>query len=76
MSLLSKNKNINPPESINIVNLSDIRNDFGGSLRRYLEYNKITDVIIIFSADINVKNQDKANFLSQWLLLQIFCCPR
>ena len=41
MSLLSKNKNINPPESIDIVNLSDIRNDFGGSLRRYLEDNEI-----------------------------------
>ena len=44
MSLLSKNKNINPPESIDIVNLSDIQNDFGGSLRRYLEDNKITEL--------------------------------
>ncbi len=48
MSLLSKSKNINDPESIDIVNLSDIRNDFGGSLRRYLEDNEITDIIIIF----------------------------
>ena len=75
MSLLSKNKNINPPESIDIVNLSDIRNDFGGSLRRYLEDNKITDVIIIFSADINVKNQDKANFFVAMAITTNFLLP-
>ena len=75
MSLLSKNKNINPPESIDIVNLSDIRNDFGGSLRRYLEDNKITDVIIIFSADINVKNQDKANFFVSMAITTNFLLP-
>ena len=75
MSLLSKNKNINPPESIDIINLSDIRNDFGGSLRRYLEDNKITDVIIIFSADITVKNQDKANFFVSMAITKNFLLP-
>ena len=75
MSLLSKNKNINPPESIDIVTLSDIQNDFGGSLRRYLEDKKITDVIIIFSADINVKNQDKANFFVSMAITTNFFLP-
>ena len=37
MSLLSKSKNANPPESIDIVNLSDIQNDFGGSLEDILK---------------------------------------
>ena len=75
MSLLSKSKNINAPESIDIVNLSDIRNDFGGSLRRYLEDNDITDIIIIFSADINVKNQDGANFLVSMAITTNFSLP-
>ena len=71
-----KKKNINPPESIDIVNLSDIRDDFGGSLRRYLEDNEIRDVIIIFSADINVKNQDKAKFFVSMAITTLFYCPR
>ena len=75
MSLLSKSKNINAPESIDIVNLSDIRNDFGGSLRKYLEDNEITDIIIIFSADINVKNQDKANFFVSMAITTNFLLP-
>ena len=40
MSLLSKSKNINAPESIDIVNLSDIRNDFGGPLEDILKIMK------------------------------------
>jgi len=75
MSLLSKSKNINAPESIDIVNLLDLRNNFGGSLRRYLEDNEIIDVIIIFSADINVKNQGKTNFFVSMAITTNFLLP-
>ena len=75
MSLLSKSKNIKAPESIDIVNLLDLRNNFGGSLRRYLEENEIIDVIIIFFADIKVKNQGATNFFVSMAITTNFLLP-
>ena len=75
MTRLSKDKNIKEPESIDIISLLELRNKFCGSLKRYLNENKIEDVIILFSAEIDVTNCGIKNFFVAMAVTTNFSLP-
>ena len=64
MFQLSKDTKFKNSDSVDAVSLFDIRNKFGGSLKQYLTQNKLSDVIILFPADIDVKDHGRTRFFA------------
>ena len=75
MSQSSKNKYTREPDRIDIVSLSDLRNKFSGSLKCYLCENEISDVLIIFSAKIDVAKQGEKHFFVAMAVTTNFALP-
>ena len=75
MSQPSKNKYIIEPDRIEIVSLSDLRNKFSGSLKRYLCQNEISDVLILFSVKIDVADQGEKSFFVVMAVTTNFAMP-
>ncbi|MCH1428739.1 MAG: hypothetical protein L7V88_06780 [Alphaproteobacteria bacterium] len=75
MAQLSRYKKTNDFDRVDAVSLADLRNKFGGSLKQYLTQNKLSDVIILFPADIDVKDHGKICFFSVMAVTTNFIMP-
>ena len=75
MSQSSKNTNSEDFERVDAVSLADLRDKFGGSLKKYLKKNKLSDVIILFPADIDVKDHGRINFFAVMAVSMNFYAP-
>lgn len=75
MAPLSRYKKTNDFDRVDAVSLADLRNKFGGSLKQYLTQNKLSDVIILFPADIDVKDHGKICFFSVMAVTTNFIMP-
>ena len=75
MSQSSKNKYSEDFERVDVVSLADLRDKFGGSLKGYLQKNKLSDVIILFPADIDVKDHGKTKFFAVMAVTTNFSLP-
>lgn len=63
------------PESIDIVSLLDLRYKFSGSLKRYLDEKEISDVLILFSAEIDITDYGIVNFFVAMAVTTNFDAP-
>ena len=70
-----KENHIIEPESIDIVSLLELRNKFSGSLKRYLDENEISDVLILFSAEIDITDHGTVNFFVVMAVTTNFDAP-
>ena len=75
MFQLSKDTKFKNSDSVDAVSLFDIRNKFGGSLKQYLTQNKLSDVIILFPADIDVKDHGRTRFFAVMAVTTNFSVP-
>ena len=75
MFQLSKDTKFKNSDSVDAVSLFDIRNKFGGSLKQYLTQNKLSDVIILFPADIDVKDHGRIRFFAVMAVTTNFSMP-
>ncbi len=75
MSQSSKKINNIEPERIDIISLLDVRDKFGGSLKRYLNENDISDVLILFTADIDITDHGSENFFVVMAVTSNFDMP-
>ena len=75
MSQSSKNTKFNDFDRVDAVSLSDLRDKFAGSLKRYLIQNKLSDVIILFPADIDVKDHGRTLFFTVMAVTTNFSMP-
>tara|TARA_B100000989_G_C19425924_1_gene420750 strand:- start:301 stop:744 length:444 start_codon:yes stop_codon:yes gene_type:complete len=75
MSQSYKNAKVNDFERIDAISLSDLRDKFKGSLKYYLMENKLSDVIILFPADIDVKDHGRIRFFAVMAVTTNFQVP-
>ena len=75
MPQLSEDKKIQDFDGVDAVSLSFLREKFGGSLKKYLMQNRLSDVIILFPADIDVKDHGRIRFFAVMAVTTNFSMP-
>ena len=70
-----KDWNFNDFERVDSVSLFDIRDKFRCSLKYYLTENNLSDVIILFPAEIDVKNHGRIPFFAVMAVTTNFLIP-
>ena len=70
-----KDRKFNDFDRVDAISLSDIREKFRGSLKSYLSENNLSDVIILFPADIDVKDHGRIRFFAVMAVTTNFSMP-
>ena len=70
-----KDRKFNDFDRVDAISLSDIREKFRGSLKSYLSENNLSDVIILFPADIDVKDHGRISFFAVMAVTTNFSMP-